>query len=186
MPSVHCVSANLESQPTPFQRTQDLHVWLPTQHPPPPPSHCMPTWHLKFILSKFKVMTITSSPAPVFSPCQLTLSSSFISLCLTSHILPYPSIRKTCLLQAEGLPCCTLNTVVVLPTQAFAMLFRVWKALALDICVLPPYTSLSHRSDVTFSMSSFLTILHKMAILIFLYSLFSILDVFFSKVFINF
>lgn len=131
-------------------------------------------------------MTITSSPAPVFSPCQLTLSSSFISLCLTSHILPYPSIRKTCLLQAEGLPCCTLNTVVVLPTQAFAMLFRVWKALALDICVLPPYTSLSHRSDVTFSMSSFLTILHKMAILIFLYSVFSILDVFFSKVFINF
>lgn len=49
-----------------------------------------------------------------------------------------------------------------------------------------PYTPLSHCSDVTFSMSSFLTILHKMAILISLYSLFSILDVFFSKVFINF
>lgn len=58
MPSVHCVSANLESQPTPFQWTQDLYIWLPTQHPPPPPD-CMPNWHLKFILSKFKVMTIT-------------------------------------------------------------------------------------------------------------------------------
>ena len=121
-----------------FLANSRLARMAPYSTPTTPPPDCMPTWHLKFILSKFKVMTVTSSPAPVFSPCQLSLSSSFISLCLTSHILPYPSIRKTCLLQAEGLPCCTLNTVVVFPTQAFAMLFRVWKALALDICVLPP------------------------------------------------
>lgn len=143
----------------------------------------MPNWHLKFILSKFKVTTITSSPAPVFSPCQLTLSSSFISLCLTSHILPYPSIRKTCLLQAKGLPCCTLNTVrrplLCSQHRPLPCCFVSGRLLP-ETSVCCPYTSLSHCSDVTFSLSSFLTILHKMAILISLCSLFSILDMLFS------
>ena len=99
---------------------------------------------------------------------------------ISSHIhpsgKPVCSKPKGCLVvpwtQFAGL-CCAPNTGLCHVASCLA-------GSSLRHLCAAPYTSLSHCSDVTFSLSSFLTILHKMAILISLCSQFSILDMFFS------
>lgn len=128
-------------------------------------SQWMSNWHLKFILSTLKLMAITPNTAPAFSPTSVGIF--FIlhsSLCITSHF--YPLGKHICfaftLLPATGLPYCTLNTLVVLPTQGLCCCFLCLEGSSLRYLCAAPFISLSHCSDVTFSTSSFSTNLYKM------------------------
>lgn len=140
-----------------------------TPTPTPTPTVCL------IGISNLSCQNLNSPPSllvlllyfPHVSWHYLHPSFLFVLHPISSHI--HPSGKPVCS-KPEG--------CLVVPWTQFIGLCYVASCLegsSLRHLCAAPYTSSRHCSDVTFSMSSFLTILHKMAILISLCSLFSIL-----------